>query len=795
MRKFWLDDTCLTTNPHLCSILPGMLQVGLGSNGFPGTTGYVINQAIRFNDDDSAYMHWTPSVSGDERIGTFRAFVKRGSMGSAMSLFCAERDDAASTFGEIGFDASNKLFIRFETNAGSPIIARTTSAVFRDVAWYDIKISWDANQTDDTSCKIEVNGSEVTAFDTKTNPSSAQDLGFPSNSQPIEIGRRFDGTQYFDGYLAEVSYISGTALDATSFGETDDAGYWNPIDVSGLTFGTNGFLIQGATDSALGDDTSGNTNDFTTSGLAAADQVTDVPTDDGTNEIGNFCTWNPLKTHSNGTLSDGNLVGNGADWSSHGTIVLPKSGKWYWETTPTGSSGMGHYTGIRQAKENPVSSISSLSNSYMYYHGALKYLNGSSDGAYGASYTNDVIGIAYDADAGTLTMYKNNVSQGTMYSSIDTDVDWVPCVLEGGTPGWSADFGQLGFTYTPPSGHKALNTANLPSPADEGGTIAPQDQFDVVEDTGANIKTTADAVFSGAYMGWIKDKDNAASHQIYNTVRGTSNVWKTDSDAAGTTYSAPSGNSVAWMWKLGSVAGGASDATGDYTAQVSSGIGVAVATYTASGTPAGGETVAHGCQDADGTDTTPELVWIKCISNASTNGEAWSPDETDRFYVNNGNTPAGAAVITSVSSTLVTLAAENGVNGASRDYEMISWASIPGLRKVTSFTGNNSADGPYIHCGFKPRRAMFRRLDTGDQWAIFTSDLADVPNTNPNDHQLYADSNSAEVTAGKDIDFCSNGIKIREAGGVINAASGFYIVIIEADQAPNGSGVGQVRGV
>jgi hypothetical protein len=88
--------------------------------------------------------------------------------------------------------------------------------------------------------------------------------------------------------MSEVILIDGTALDSTSFGEFDeDSGIWKPISVSGLTFGTNGFYLDFEDSAALGDDVSGNGNDFTVNNLTAIDQTTDTPTN-------NFATLNPL---------------------------------------------------------------------------------------------------------------------------------------------------------------------------------------------------------------------------------------------------------------------------------------------------------------------------------------------------------------------------------------------------------------------------------------------------------------------------------------------------------------------
>ena len=106
---------------------------------------------------------------------------------------------------------------------------------------------------------------------------------------------------YLGGYLAEIHFIDGTALTPTSFGESGDYGEWKAKEVSGLTYGTNGYYLDFADSGNLGDDESGNGDDWTENGIAASDQMLDSPTN-------NFCTVNPLSAKSNNwTHTEGNL--------------------------------------------------------------------------------------------------------------------------------------------------------------------------------------------------------------------------------------------------------------------------------------------------------------------------------------------------------------------------------------------------------------------------------------------------------------------------------------------------------
>jgi hypothetical protein len=144
------------------------------------------------------------------------------------------------------------------------------------------------------------------------------------------IGQEYtSGSNFFDGYMAETVFIDGTANAVTDFGEFDeDSGIWKPIDVSGLTFGTNGFYLDFEDSAALGDDVSGNGNDFTVNNLTAIDQTTDTPTN-------NFAVMNPLDNfYGNYTFSEGNcqVVSSSGDKAYVASTLAVSKGKWYFET-------------------------------------------------------------------------------------------------------------------------------------------------------------------------------------------------------------------------------------------------------------------------------------------------------------------------------------------------------------------------------------------------------------------------------------------------------------------------------
>jgi len=295
-----------------------------GTSKAAGGAVYEIDQSIRFNDDDSAYLTKTFASAGNRKTWTFSTWVKFANLNLTNNiLFSSWISSGASAYQLIYIDGTNNL--RLEDQSNNRLI---TNRVFKDAsAWYHVVARVDT--TDATSSnrfQLWVNGERITSFSTETQPSLNFEGNINKGSQPHYLGRNGYSLAmiYSDLYQAETHFIDGTALDATSFGETNDDGVWVPIAYTG-SYGTNGFYITGADSADLGADYSGNGNDFTSSGLTSADQMLDTPTD-------NFCTLNPLITPATMTFADGNLVLSGytAVTSAYGTFGM-SSGKWYWE--------------------------------------------------------------------------------------------------------------------------------------------------------------------------------------------------------------------------------------------------------------------------------------------------------------------------------------------------------------------------------------------------------------------------------------------------------------------------------
>jgi len=447
--------------------------------------GYEVDNSLRF-DGSGDYMYRTMGTATNRKKFTISAWVKRCEISDNHYIL----DVPTGSNHDSSFRFHQNNFFGLGQWEGTDVTQTNTQALFRDVsAWYHAVASVDTTQaTDSNRVKIYINGVQQTLsspsypslnFEYYINGAYRHNIGY---KQP-------DNARYLDGYLAEMVFIDGQQLDPTSFGEFDeDTGIWKPIDVSGLTFGNNGFYLDFENSGSLGVDVSGNGNNFTVNNLTSIDQTTDTPTN-------NFATLNRLNfpTSNAPTFSDGNLTTTTGAGNFGGTSTLGASqGKYYAEFKFVTNNSGGMFVGItadpsEDARNNRYVGQSSLS--YSYIQDGQKY-NNSSGSAYGDSFTTgDIIGVAIDLDNDALYFSKNGTFQNsgdptsgatkTGAISITSGYDYFFSLSDGSNPDTSvyscnfgsppysissgnsdgAGFGQ--FEYAPPSGYLALCTKNL----------------------------------------------------------------------------------------------------------------------------------------------------------------------------------------------------------------------------------------------------------------------------------------------------------------------------------------------
>jgi len=471
-------------------------------------SGYDIDNSLRFNNDDSARLTFTPSSAGNRRTFTVSVWVKlqAGTTGERCFLAADDGTGGNNNFHYMAINPADRLHLYMYEGAEEYVL--TGSPLLRDPsAWYHLVVAFDTTQGTDTNrIKMYINGSQVTSFSTTNYPGQNHQTRY-NNANAQRIGSYPDQDQsYFDGYMAEYHLVDGQQLTPSDFGKFDNNNEWVPIKYEG-SYGTNGFYLefkQTGTDadaSGIGADTSGNGNHWAVTNLAAIDVTTDTPTN-------NFCTFSPLqRTTGAVVLSEGNTLitmDGAANYSGqHGTIGV-SNGKWYWEMKALDSSVVmiGALT-LNSTPRGDNTSDGSGNGMYYYYANTHYQQNETTirksdagNGSLGNSAVSggsnsvdnladdDIVQIALDMDNNKIYFGVNgtfvnssNPANGTNSFTLHTDVSNPVSPYAGADGGQvSANFGQPSFAisssnadanghgnfeYAVPSGYFALCTKNL----------------------------------------------------------------------------------------------------------------------------------------------------------------------------------------------------------------------------------------------------------------------------------------------------------------------------------------------
>ena len=775
-----------------------------------------IAKSCMFNRTDNPRLARTPSSAGNRKTWTFSAWIKRANLGSARNLILTASPSGGTSGDFLAFGTNNTLFF---TDATSSYYNLTTNRTFEDTSkWYHLLIAVDTTQaTASNRIKMYIDGDQNTSFSTETYPS--QDFQFEVNntSNPMNLGGDYgsSGSENAGYYFAEVNLVDGTALTPSTFGVTDTStGRWIPKALTGITYGTNGFRLQFGTDSALGDDTSGNTNDFTATNLTASDQRTDTPTN-------NLPTMRPYNPSYNTTQAQGNLqytaTGTNAGYPMCSTL-RPNSGKWYAEVrTSTNGGGNVITMGIYIQED-----MKYWDNSANFYPGGqLSNGDGCGAGLWVSTGTNylvsstldaqvvtsnptyslaagDVFGIAVDVDNSLVSFYGNNGSligstsilrpgriifTAMAVTSSDT-WNWNfgdnPTFDGNETAGGNTDGdGNGNFYHSVPTGFKMLRQDNMPE--------------------------TAKGITS---MTWVKNRETTNNNMIIDSSRGQSKHLYVDRDDPELDYdqrgmikflkggyscgeynfiNAPGNGIVSWNW----VANGGTTSTNENgsittTTQVNSTAGFSIIQYT--GTEAAA-TIGHGLSQ------TPDFLMIKSLESHSPDGywvvwhKSFAANVFQYLNTNLANDTSTSFFNNALpTSSVINLGANFNTNMSGDKMICYAWHEVDGYSKFGNYTGNGNTDGPFVYTGFKPAWIMVKRTDTSSSWAI--TDTTRDP-FNPTDKGLVPDSNSAEGT-GYTLDHLSNGFKLRLTGTAYNASGGSYIYFAFAEHPFVGDGTSPV---
>jgi hypothetical protein len=764
---------------------------------------YQISNSLRFNDDDSSYLSRTPAIAGNRKTWTWSGWVKRCETGDTNIIFDCQ---TASDYTFFGFTSADQF--QFRHNASFNVY---TPAVFRDVsAWYHIVVVFDSTQATATNRrKIYING--VLQSLTIDNEVDLNADSFINSTNPHFLGSNYVAAGVFESYMAEVHFIDGQALSHTDFGEFDeDSGVWKPKQYAG-TYGTNGFYLKFNNTGNMGEDSSGNDNTWTPTNLSG---TTDVTTDTPTN---NFNTLNPLSYLTAGggvAWSEGNcrveMTSNATDLMCNGTFAV-SSGKWYFEWKVTDLNVL---AGIHDA-DAPLTSNNYNNSSLVYIRGGSTLQAPVDVTGLTSIATNDIVSMFVDLDNFTVKTAVNGVDDGYTKSIEQKTYTFGNCTNGSSSSSAGAQFnfgnpsfaissgnsdanGYGNFEYSPNDGtydYLALCTQNLAtelSPTIDDGS----QYFNTVLYSGNGSTQSITGVGFQPDWLWIKSRTFTDYHGLFDSNRGstkrlfanaadaettqTLGVTSFDSDGfslgSNLGQNRNSNNFVAWNWLAnGGTTSSNTDGSITSTVQANTTAGFSIVTYT--GVVASSGTFGHGLGKQC------DMVIIK----NRTNPNSWVVQHKDlsgsTYVLNLDGTGAqnndGSFGITGRSSTTISVGSGNGVNGNGYNYVAYCFADIEGYSKFGKYTGNGSTDGTFVYTGFRPAWVLYKKSSAAENWHILDNKRDTL---NPNSFGIDPNTASAEANdANLQMDFLSNGFKLRTSHGTANQSGQTYIYMAFAE--------------
>ena len=776
-----------------------------------------IASSLRNSQAQDGTLKITAGTPTSRKTFTYSWWWKRYDVTStgtqSTNVFTTGQSGSAYVF--FTFTNNSVMQANFNFTGGNFVDSRlTTNMQFRDTsAWYHCVLRFDSTQATATNrVRLYVNGVEpsYSSQSVQTDIAHNEDISFMNQQGVVQawggLSGKGTGAEGTDVQMAEILFTDGQSYGPDSFGETKN-GVWIPKNPSGLTFGDNGYYLKMLA-GAIGTDSSGNGNDFTVANFAAHDVLKDSPTF-GSSSSGNFPTINPLFKHEDIVLSEGNL--------QHATstnqravmcnIQLPKTGSWYWEHFskafhyPTDHEL--HGIGINVQSVNIDGTDRGGRSTGITYasNQGKKFVESDSGATYGAAWEeDDIVGVEFDADNGTINFSKNNSYQGDItLSTAQQAKDWFPYVSMGGGTGAEVgifNFGQDSsfagnataqgnadgnghgdFYYSPPSGALALCSANLPTPSTD-----PADDNEPTKHHGCILYTgTGQGSQAQTGLGFlpdmviIKERGGTAGWKLFDSSRGVTNylaLHNTDAEAdendsltafgsdgftvgdnAGT--GANTSTYAAWCWKAnGGTTATNSDGTLNCTQQVNANAGFSISTYTGNGQ---NSTIGHGLA------TIPDITMFRERGTAGNWVFRIKGDGNDNnLYPQIANATSDGDYFqdTAATASVTSIGTHGDINGSTQTYVMWAWENKTGFSKHGLFEGNGNANGSFMFLGFRPAFVMLKSLDSTSGWYLYDNKREGY---NVDNDSLEWDVTTAEQTDDQ-IDLLSNGFKLRTSG-------------------------------
>lgn len=703
---------------------------------------YQIERSLRFNAPDSAYLSRTFGTATDSTRFTCAFWLKRAPSGAGVfTLFGGPSNWRLELNGD---------YLNLQDGLSTAIVSLS---IFRDPsAWYHVV--WSRESNDHTFWINGVFQGTTLTFNFVWNTATTHQIGAVNT-----------GT-FYSGYLADVYFIDGQALSASSFGEYDSNGNWQPKAYTG-TYGNNGYHLEFKTTS--GTDTSGRGNNWTafnfgTSG-AGNDGLVDTPTDYGTDTgvggemRGNYCTLSTIQDNTTYTGLNGSLDVP-ISTTAWGTQDIKPLGQAYWEVTANGgtvNAGVGYVLG---------GSVSSLL--------LTTIPSGKTFG-----FTAETIGI------NTTYQYRNITDGGSWTFAISINNTNPAVVFIATSSGSTANFnaGQRTFAGTALSGYKCICTTNLSAPI----ITKPSTVMDVALWTGNGSARSITGLGFNPDLVWIKGRSGATDHALYDSVRGATLDLVSNSTTAETTQTqgltafnsdgfslgtlakvnTNAATYAGWTWDAGSST--VTNTSGTISSQVraNASAGFSIVTGTA---PSGNFTCGHGL------GITPSLVIFKDRDNVvgwPVHHSSVCLNTAQHLGLQNTNAVTSAANIFGAALPTSSVFGANGgvtcVAGAR--FVAYCFAPVAGYSAFGSYTGNGNANGPFVHLGFRPAVILIKMSSSTGNWSLFDYQRRGY---NIDNNSLFPNLTNAESTTVL-LDIVSNGFKIRAANASVNTNTGTYI--------------------
>ena len=813
---------------------------------------YEVANSCRFNQGDSPRLSKSVSAGTSNTKFTVSMWFKTSGVNTNYGRFFWGGADSGKetniTLYHVDHASEGAIALYFDGSSSAR--SWLTNAGYLDPsAWYHMVVRVDT--TDSTAgdrIQLWINGKRVTSWSESANPDENETYDvFHSNN--ITIGREQDSNDRFsfDGLLAEVCVIDGTAYTASDFGEFDEDSptIWKAKDVSGLTFGTNGFYLDFESSGTLGNDANGGT-DLTANNLDATDQSADTPTL-------NYATFNPLVTcqtpSNNSTYTQCNLQSQTTNTGGQGGVSTMgvNKGKYYAEFKLSAeSSSTEALVGV---VKNPHEGFGaeSLHDSNKFYgarSNAQKYTASTAASSWCATWgAGDIMSVALDADNNRCYIAKNgqwsdgsgNFDESTpnAYVTLSSDAEdiWFFAVGDAGgganvthqanfgNPAFSISSGNQdangygNFEYAVPSGYFAMNSFNI-NEDDPVGVDDSEANFQAKTYTGngtaigsGGLSVTLDGSTNmQPDLIWIKRRDALSDHEVYDSLRGVgdrfypntttaedSNVAEalTAFNSDGFTYgnsgggNASGGSYIAWCWKAGTTGSGTTGGSGTakaYSYSVNTTTGISIVKYVGNGTE------YHRIPHHQG--TAPLINIVKRYDGTA----AW-PVYSRRLTSSNYNLllneadaqadSAGAIFYSWADSTYFGIGTNVTVNTNDANYMSYNFVPKHGFSAMGVIEGNGATDNVFCYTHFKPAFVMIKNIDTGSrQWNFMDNKREGF---NPDNDELTPNNNAAEGNSDF-INLFSNGFKVRTSSGYVGEDTLLYLAFAEAPFI-NSSGV------